>query len=360
MANAFEHMMSGAQSARAAPSPRSRKRKCQASDTELEAQLTQSAANVHDMVTMLDKDHPAAESALTHPKISTRARQPTVQRKKRCRGAGIERDMFDRPGAITYERWEHMIVAMAFCGLDPKHNFMNAVIRMHDRKEIEFEDELMAVGIVWGEAYQTHNALTKPSLEFIQTLIKLAENKNPSEGVAIHKTLHKYMTMMLASHSFFASPAVLASRETKCAIDGKSCKATESMFLVKLKMYTPFGDDKMDYRFIRERNTRPVEFHVNSRYINVLFGTWYLFHQSFLVGKSCAAWVAMIKSLPRARRDDEFPGFDGASDAAVARMFVASTYGDCDAMRKTAIDLAQIIEKRFQEYKKQLKRCEAQ
>jgi len=343
MADAFSRMMKSA----------ARRRDSVEEEEDLEEQLVLSAKRSRVMADALEEDSPVIKQR--NPR--TRTQRVASPARKRTRTTGAPTDVVDRPAALTYERFRHLLVVFAYCGLSPARSFMNALHASSMRRADPVIGEIEAGGLSWLDAYQVNDTLLKPSQDFMETLYALSMHDNPAENITTYDMLHKCMHAALYTCEFSAAPASVISERELCTIDGKPCKPRERLLRISMRSYETLDTgDTRDFRYARARGDRPVTFHINERYFDLIFGTWYLYHFSFLVGQNCADWVEHVRSLPRKTRDAQFPGFDAASDIALAQMFVDHFHQACTNIRTTVVAIAQGIEKRNQEYKKRLKK----
>jgi len=348
MADAFSVLK---QSGRA----QSRKRK-RTSDAELQALIVQSLQDANGLSEALGEDDSIIDRTLVRG--GGRSRQPRRTGGRRERATTKAQHGGERPGSLTFERCEHMLIAMSYFGLSATRSFINTIAG-RDHPD-EPESALLSEGVHWADACMAHDILSSPGLALMQTLGQLAEARNPSESATVYSKLHDYMKMMLSVCTFVAEPVQPGFHEPRqCAIGGKpvkpSDKPSDQLIRVAVSLYEPSADAAgEDYLHVRVRSARPLVFHVAGRYATILFGVWYFHHLPILLGANCATWVAWARSLPAARRHAEFPGIATMSDAALARLFVKQTHGDCLAMFQQMVSIAQTIDKRNQEYSKQL------
>ncbi len=344
MENAFSVMMESARNAHRDDS--------ESTDHDLEEKLASSVKRSRSMANAIAEDSPA----VTH-----RLRDATPQR-KRARTSSKNTDVMDRPGTITYDRFRHALIVMAYAGLNPERSAMNAQIRCAQRRVDPLITEVEAAGMSWMDAYQVMDTLMRPPVAFTDTLNALAKHNNPSENVTTYSKLFKFMRMVMWTYEFtatLAEPALVTENEP-CAVEGKPCKAREKMYRIAVRMYEMPGDDvsSRDYRLARPVGSNPIQFHINERYLELILGTWYLYHLSLLIGNNCAVWVDHVRGLSRKERDAIDPKFDAASDADLAHMYVAANHHSCTAIHDRVVRIAQNIEKRNQEYKKRLKKSD--
>lgn len=351
MADAFSVMQ---QAARAPP----RKRK-RASDAEIQSQIVQSASEACAVAATLTEDDTVIDRTLVRGGRTHQSRR-AGKCDRRAR-APVERQVApERPGALTFERCEHMLVAMAYFGLSAEHSFLNIIFGRDPPAAMAAERALLKEGMYWVDACRAYNIISYPSLNLMETLGELAAAPNPAGAITVYRNLHEYMKMMLSVCSFSTAPVPTDTRgPCQCAISAKPIKQTDKpadrLLCVEVKLYNPRVDAQGDdYRQVIPLSSRPLVFHVTARYSVILFGTWYFYHLPILVGANCATWVAWARTLPVARRNAEFPGIATMSDAALARLFVERTRDNCMAMFRQIVFIAQTIEKRNQEYRKQL------
>ncbi len=350
MADAFSVMMGSARNAHKDDADDD------ASDRELEAKLTTSVKRTRNVADAIEEDSPAITHRLTR-EPSTRASSP---QRKRARTSGKNADTLDRPTAITYDRFRHALLVMAYAGLDPSRSAMNAQIRSSQRRADPLIGEIEAAGMSWMDAYQVMDTLMKAPLGFMDTLNALAKHTNPSENITTYAKLCKFMRMVLWTCDLTVAPAdpALVAANEPCAVEGKPCKAREKLYRISVSLYEVPSDDtgSRDYRQARQVSSKPIQFHIGDRYIELIVGTWYLYHLSFLIAQNCSVWVEHVRGLSRKERDRIAPGFDAASDADLAHMYVAANHHSCAAVHDRAVRIAQNIDKRNQEYSKRLKK----
>lgn len=327
-----------------------------ASDRDLETKLTTSVKRSRSVADAIEEDSPAITQRLTRT-AATRASSP---QRKRARASGKNTDTLDRPMAITYDRFRHALIIMAYAGLNPARSAMNAQIRSSQRRVDPLVTEVESAGMSWMDAYQVMDTLMKAPLGFMDTLNALAKHTNPSENITTYAKLCKFMRMVLWTCDLtvaLADSALVAASEP-CAVEGKPCKAREKLYRISVFMYEVPDDGvgSRDYRMARQVTSHAIQFHVSDRYIELIVGTWYLYHLSFLIAQNCSVWVEHVRGLTRKERDRIAPGFDAASDADLAHMYVAANHHSCTAVHDRVVRIAQNIDKRNQEYSKRLKK----
>lgn len=352
MEDAFEHMMEAARH-------EAHRTDVDTEDQELETQLVNSVKRSRNVADALEEDSPAVR----HRLVGTPRTRGASPQRKRARSSGKTTDVLDRPGSITYDRFRHLLIVMAYAGLRPMRSSMTAIIRCSQRRPDPLIAEVEAAGMSWLDAYQVHDTCILPALSFMTTLRALSTHNNPSENVTTYSKLSKFMRMALNSYEFTAALAdhALVTENEPCAVEGKPRKAREKMYRISVRMYEkPGADDACDYRLALPVGNHPIQFHINERYLDLILGTWYLYHLSYLVEHNCAAWVTHVRELPRRQREAIAPGFDAASDADLAHLYVAANHHACTEIHERVIRIAQSIEKRNQEYKKRLKKSDMQ
>lgn len=367
MTDAFSQMMKSSRGSKK-PGKGSKKgvKKEAEDDAEINQKLTRGVVQSRDVANALEEDSPTVRQHLSRGATRKRGGGGGIDLddddapRKRRRTETKSREMVDRPAGLKFERFRHHVVAAAYCGLHPSRDFMNALLASSNRRVDPVIADLEKAGISWLDAYQVYDTYMKPSLNFMSTLRSLATHDNPSENITTYDKLYKYMTIVLNTCEISVSPASLVADSELCAIDGKTCKGKEEMCRVSMRMYdVKTENDTIDSRFITILGDRPITMHVNSRYVSLLFGTWYLYHLALLIGQNCAEWVAEMRARPREKRGPSAENVDRASDIQLAQMFVDANHGACERMRDSVVTFAQTIEKRNQEYEKRLKDASA-